>query len=837
MSLEGDGIQDEYAVTALQIFEYCGADSSSSLRVDALMDKFAPFVKTNKSEYSYLKSLLDPDQNNPEITVAKLAESLNKYSESQKVKVDLEESFNLRNGQAPHDSDSGISTDGFQLIEELQCELREKSHLAHQLRSQLDFTDRQHEEAVSALTAERDSLRSHLNMLREENMILTHVRRDYEDVCERLCNSERALDDVKRQLECSKKKLRVMTQQVCTLESEKLTLSELLAKSKEECHRINDRYASRQSALLEQNERLRSEHADLSVRLQDHDEVMQTVLKEKILLEMELKEMLNKTNQTQLRMDRSIDISYTEDQMLTALDSLNADSRFCSDKRIIDESFTFKDEGRPTNMSLFDEIRLSFCNMSRHNITDISTNDKDLDNSNSEIATQTGSTDNEKDSVIDTEYINVEVQTDINKSNQTSDGETQTNVEQNCFNNAEIQTIHVSYQSSDVETQTVIDQSETKNAEVQTDPANKLVYSEVQTNDTRTLTTDVETKSIQVSYQSSDVETQTIIDQNETKNAEVQTDPANKLVYSEVQTNDTRTLTTDVETKSIQVSYQSSDVEIQTIIDQNETKNTEVHTDPANKLVNSEVQTNDTRTLTCNVETQTEIKPRNTQNKANIRNFKILMKSRRTKKDAAIQTDINTNNNVNKCLECDKFDKYTIKLEKDYKNSHNMLLDVKNEIEKYENNLNVLKNIVDEGNDRNSYLKSVVDGLRVNLSVLEAACSKQNEEIEKLTCSVTSIEVQTEFEQVSTYSQTDLPCSTCVKRNGSHRLRKYLWDPLKCLFQAFAVICFVFALSALYGVSRRWQSPCTPLAPWSWLQPHDLMDLFFRIEYIADVPM
>ncbi|XP_047503241.1 uncharacterized protein LOC125048561 isoform X4 [Pieris napi] len=422
MSLEGDGIQDEYAVTALQIFEYCGADSSSSLRVDALMDKFAPFVKTNKSEYSYLKSLLDPDQNNPEITVPKLAESLNKYSESQKVKVDLEESFNLRNGQAPHDSDSGISTDGFQLIEELQCELREKSHLAHQLRSQLDFTDRQHEEAVSALTAERDSLRSHLNMLREENMILTHVRRDYEDVCERLCNSERALDDVKRQLECSKKKIRVMTQQVSTLESEKLTLSELLAKSKEECHRINDRYASRQSALLEQNERLRSEHADLSVRLQDHDEVMQTVLKEKILLEMELKEMLNKTNQTQLRMDRSIDISYTEDQMLTALDSLNADSRFCS-------------------------------------------------------------------------------------------------------------------------------------------------------------------------------------------------------------------------------------------------------------------------------------------------------------------------------------------------------------------------------------------------------------------------------EQVSTYSQTDLPCSSCVKRNGSHRLRKYLWDPLKCLFQAFAVICFVFALSALYGVSRRWQSPCTPLAPWSWLQPHDLMDLFFRIEYIADVPM
>ncbi|CAH4028266.1 unnamed protein product [Pieris brassicae] len=855
MSLEGDGIQDEYAVTALQIFEYCGADSSTSLRVDALMDKFAPFVKTNKCEYSYLKSLLDPDQKNPEITVPKLAECLNKYSESQKVKVDLEESFNLRNGQAPHDSDSGISTDGFQLIEELQCELREKSHLAHQLRSQLDFADRQHEEAVSALTAERDSLRSHLNMLREENMILTHVRRDYEDVCERLCNSERLLDDVKRQLECSKKKLRVMTQQVCTLETEKLTLSELLAKSKEECHRINDRYANRQSALLEQNERLRSEHADLSVRLQDHDEVMQTVLKEKISLEMELKEILNKTNQTQLRMDRSVDISYTEDQMLTALDSLNADSRFCIDKRIIDESFTFNDEGRPTNMSLFDEIRLSFCNMSRHNITDICTNDKDLDNFNSEIATQTDSTDNDKDSVLDVEYFNVEVQTDINESKRTNNHETQTNIEHNSLKNAEMQTIQASNQTIDVESQTIIEQNETKNAEVRTDIANKLVNSEVQTNETRTLTTDVET---QTEMKRTDVanklvysevqtnETRTLTTNFETQTEMKRTDVANKLVNSEVQTNETRTLTTNVETqtemKRTDVANKLVNSEVQTNETRTLTTNFETQTemkrtDVANKLVNSEVQTNETRTLTTDVETQTEMKPKNTQNKAKIRNFKFPMKLRRTKKDAAIQTDINTNNNLNKCLECNKFDLYTVQLEKDYNNSHNMLLDVKNEIEKYENNLNVLKNIVDEGNDRNSYLKSVVDGLRVNLSVLEAACSKQNEEIEKLSCSMSSIQVQTEFEQVSTYSQTDLPCSACAKRTGAHRLRKYLWDPLKCLFQAFAVICFIFALSALYGVSRRWQSPCTPLAPWSWLQPHDLMDLFFRIEYIADVPM
>lgn len=47
-----------------------------------------------------------------------------------------------------------------------------------------------------------------------------------------------------------------------------------------------------------------------------------------VLLEMEVKDMLNKSNQFHHHMERSIDVSYTEDQMLTALDSLNADSRF-----------------------------------------------------------------------------------------------------------------------------------------------------------------------------------------------------------------------------------------------------------------------------------------------------------------------------------------------------------------------------------------------------------------------------------------------------------------------------------------------------------------------------
>ncbi|KAL0838608.1 hypothetical protein ABMA28_016698 [Loxostege sticticalis] len=433
---------DEYYVTALQIFDYCGAESSGTLRVDALMDKFAPFIKTNKAEYSFLKSLLDPDQSNPEVNVTILAKALHQYSESQKSKVDMDESFNLRCGQAPHDSDSGISSDGFQLLEDLQSELREKAHLAHQLRSQLDFTDRQHEEVLATLTAERDSLRGHLNMLREENITLSHVRRDYEEACDRLLGSERALDDARRELEGFRKRGKVLAEQVATLENEKLTLQDLLTKSKDECHRINEMYASRQSALLEENETLKTDHADLAARLQDQEEFMQQLIKEKVLLEMELKDMVNKANQPQLCLNRSIDVSYTEDQMLTALDSLTADSRFSQDNRLLDEeSFVNalkEDQGRGTNMSLFDEIRLSFHNISRHSLPEANCQHYDRCQNPFETSMTTVETQTDTDSDVNktTEVCNSESQTDdlghVCQCTQSSNANTQT---EECFNN------------------------------------------------------------------------------------------------------------------------------------------------------------------------------------------------------------------------------------------------------------------------------------------------------------------------------------------------------------------------------------------------------------------
>ncbi|CAH2048789.1 unnamed protein product, partial [Iphiclides podalirius] len=101
-------------------------------------------------------------------------------------------------------------------------------------------------------------------------------------------------------------------------------------------------------------------------------------------------------------------------------------------------------------------------------------------------------------------------------------------------------------------------------------------------------------------------------------------------------------------------------------------------------------------------------------------------------------------------------------------------------------------------------------------------------------------EVQTESDYVSVSTQVNVPCFDCEKRKTTAQnksLRRYFWEPIKCLFQLFAVLCFVCAICALYGVTRR-RALCErqPL-PWRWLDPQDLLDFLLRIEYVAEVPM
>ncbi|CAG9561707.1 unnamed protein product, partial [Danaus chrysippus] len=636
-------------------------------------------------EYSYLRSLLDPDDSNPDITVTELAATLSKYSDNQKVKADLEESFNLKTGLLPHDSDSGISSDGFQLLEELQCELREKAQVTQQLRRQLDDCDALHEEALAAAAAETHALREHINMLREENSSLSHVRHDYEEVCEQLTNSERALTEARGQLESAKRRTRVLTDQVAMLETEKLSLQELLAKSKRDCHHINEMYAARHKALLEQNENLRSERAELAARAADLDRDLQQMIREKVILEMELKDMLNKSN-THLRMERSIDISYTEDQMLTALDSLNADSKFAQESIQLDEEwFLNEDHGRPTNVSLFDELRHSFCNLSRYGFRD-NNNSVNIDR-----RSETGNT-------------NIPVGT-------------QTEVVVNCYCKKYPST------NLNVATQTLNDSF------------------------------DYDRKDI-ISYNLVSISTQTILNDNK----------------SLINTTNKATNT------SSQVYEVFRDVEV----------------------MNIGIQTND--------EFESYHNNNNVQN--------------------CIE--------CTKCMECDRLSKYANRLEIEIKKSDVIVEEIKRDLDLYEENLDLLKRFVDEGNARNVILKSAVDSLRARLLDLENKCTENDIKIEEY-CELCSTEAQTDCDYTSVSTQTELPHSECVRRQPHRGLRRYLCDSVKWLFQVFAVVCFACAVWVLCGVTRRPRG-CHP-TPWWWMHAHELLDLFLSIEYVSEVPM
>lgn len=59
--------------------------------------------------------------------------------------------------------------------------------------------------------------------LREENVTLSHVRHDYEEACDRLCSSDKALEDARRELEMSRKRSKVLGEQVAHLEMEVCT--------------------------------------------------------------------------------------------------------------------------------------------------------------------------------------------------------------------------------------------------------------------------------------------------------------------------------------------------------------------------------------------------------------------------------------------------------------------------------------------------------------------------------------------------------------------------------------------------------------------------------------
>lgn len=98
----------------------------------------------------------------------------------------------------------------------------------------------------------------------------------------------------------------------------------------------------------------------------------------------------------------------------------------------------------------------------------------------------------------------------------------------------------------------------------------------------------------------------------------------------------------------------------------------------------------------------------------------------------------------NKCNQCDNLNRYTRKLEKELKHARATADEMQRDLDRYEDNLNMLQRFVSEGNDRNNFLKSVVDNLKVKLEVLEGACASQGAKIDELFCSTCSEGIQTE---------------------------------------------------------------------------------------------
>ncbi|XP_046966263.1 uncharacterized protein LOC124534432 [Vanessa cardui] len=302
----------------------------------------------------------------------------------------------------------------------------------------------------------------------------------------------------------------------------------------------------------------------------------------------------------------------------------------CLEGRLLDEESFVKalreDQGRATNMSLFDEIRLSFCNMSRHNLTDLNStqpSDKQSDHDNSLITAAT-QTENELYSHDKKDDICTCKRDTYDDCNLLRNSTTQTD-----------ERVHFSYNRDDI-----CDDDDIK---------------------------------CQVNYNIS-------FNTSSCQTIDIPLSEPYAYIHKEQYRIDTQEKMTNTSCQLLEV---FKDIEVM------------------------------------NFGTQTD--------------------------SIEIQPYSNNNNVPNciechKCVECDRLNKYISKLERELKRAHYTAEEMQIELDKYEVNLNMLKRYLDEGNEDNRYLKTVVDSLRAKLDTLEGACASPGANVE----STSAMGIQTE---------------------------------------------------------------------------------------------
>lgn len=116
------------------------------------------------------------------------------------------------------------------------------------------------------------------------------------------------------------------------------------------------------------------------------------------------------------------------------------------------------------------------------------------------------------------------------------------------------------------------------------------------------------------------------------------------------------------------------------------------------------------------------------------------------------ETEVFENNNTIKsciectsCPECYKSKMRVIDLENDLKNSRAIASEMETVLERYEENLDNLKQKMKDADTRNEFLKSVADDLKSKLQDLEVACEEQCKKILEMDKQYESADVQTEI--------------------------------------------------------------------------------------------